>query len=459
MKAIYIILIGLLIVNKTFAVNSVNPTGVNVNATGVTSVFITFKGTAGQISKDAFWCGEISVPANTVTSTNPCVAGTFFGRLPKTLAQTSSSLGVSNLLNTDLSRKRLDVSNLPDMNINKQNLVRGNNQNFTDVMTIPASVARRAMQSARAGNNSSFFYVRKFEAAGSVQYIAVTCRMSSGGARVPFALTEVHPYFVSEQGKQSVHLAYQGRLIPSVQAEITFNGTGRLKGRWEIVMPGDVKPSEFDLVPEANLPIEQRGLQNRYTLLQRFDVFLPPLGKTTLKGPDVQLIPNQIIGPYQIILRIEASRDKEGDSNTGIGVSSNGGVSGFSMPSLRYYVATQDDVLQARISAGLDKSITLLEPVAGAQNNSALRFSWLAYKAAETYKLEVKSDGEQTFNALVEGRKTGYQSPPWIAQQLKNASSKWRVAAYDIKGNKIALSQWRKYKSPHPAEEKNSENF
>ena len=94
MKILYLIFIGLFVVNKTFAVNSVNPSGVNVNATGVTSVFLTYRSTVGQITKDAFWCGQINVSANTVTSTNPCVAGTFFGRLPKDLAQTSPSLGV-----------------------------------------------------------------------------------------------------------------------------------------------------------------------------------------------------------------------------------------------------------------------------------------------------------------------------------------------------------------------------
>ena len=427
MKILYIVLMVLLLVNKTFAVNSVNPTGVNVNATGVSSVFLTFRGTAGQISNEAFWCGQISVAANTVTSTNPCVAGTFFGRLPKTLAQTSPSLGLTN---TDLGI---------------QNSIENNGQNFTDVMTIPASVARRAMQSAQAGNNSSFFYVRKFESAGSTQYIAVTCRMSNGGARVPFSLTQVHPYFVTDQGKPSVHLASQGQLMPAILAEISYNGTGRLKGRWEIVLPGDPEPNEFDLVPEANLPMEQRGLQKRYTLLQRFDVFLAPTGKTTLKGPDPQLVPNQIIGPYQVILRVEATRDKEGDSDTGVGVSINGGVSGFEMPRLRYYVATDDDVLQARMNAGLEKSITLFQATLDPQNKTSLRFSWLKYTSAKTYELEVKSEGHQNFSALIDGRVAYYDPPPWITEQVMASPSQWRVAAYSSKGNKLALSQWRQY--------------
>lgn len=432
MKTLYLALIYLLLVNRSFAVNSVNPSGVNVNATGVTSVFLTYRGTAGQTSTDAFWCGQMNVSANTVSSTNPCVAGTFFGRLPKTLAQARSSLGLPNLAKSDLGG---------------QSLALNNDQNFTDVMTIPASVARRAMQSARAGNNSSFFYVRKFESSGSTQYIAVTCRMSNGRARVPFSLTQVHPYFTTEQGKPSVHLAAQGQLIPSIQTDIRYNGTGRLKGRWEIVLPGELEPNAIDLIPESNLPVEQRGLQKRYTLLQRFDVFLPPTGKTTLKGPDPQLLPNQIIGPYQIILRIEATRDKEGNSDTGIGESISGGVSGFAMPRLRYYVATEDDALQARVHAGLDKSITLLQPVLPLKSQTSLRFSWLKHTSAKTYRLQIKTQDQQSFSALIDGRDDYYDSPPWITEQMEQSPSQWRVAAYDIKGNKIALSQWRGYGS------------
>lgn len=428
MKAIYQVLVGLLIVNNVAAVNSVHPTGVNVNATGVTSVHLTYRGTAGQVSKDAFWCGEITGGANIVSTTNPCIAGTFFGRLPQVLSQTRVSAGAPVFSNNKRSQQKKAIVN---------------GQNLTDIMTIPASVARRAMQSARAGNNSSFFYIRKFESAGQSQYIAVTCRMSDGGARVPFALTEVHPFFVIDETKQSVNLAYQGQLMPKIQAEISYNGSGRLKGRWEVVLPGDPQPSEFDLTPQANLPIEQRGLQKRFTVLAHFDVFLPPLGQTILKGPKRILIPNRLIGPYQIILRIEATRDKEADSNTGVGNVNSGGLAGFTMPVLRYYVATEDDVLQARIEAGLDKSIRLFEPTFELATNT-LNFSWLRYGVAETYKLEIKAQDQPVFTALIDGWETYYQPPPWIIEQLKTTPSQWRVAAFDSQGKKVGFSQWRR---------------
>ncbi len=64
---------------------------------------------------------------------------------------------------------------------------------LTDIMSIPASVTRRAYQAAAAGDRSSFFYVRRFVdgAGGPDQYVAVTCRLAGGGARTPLALTDV----------------------------------------------------------------------------------------------------------------------------------------------------------------------------------------------------------------------------------------------------------------------------
>ena len=118
------------------AVTSVHPFGVNVRATGATTVFLTFRGLdAGEVAQEAFWCGELQpalVAANpqlqapfAVQASNPCVPGTVFGRLPLALdrAWPSSSAG---------------------------------NTNLTDIMAIPASVARRAWQDAQAGGRHEY---------------------------------------------------------------------------------------------------------------------------------------------------------------------------------------------------------------------------------------------------------------------------------------------------------------
>ena len=413
---ILIFLFWLLASPLGLAVEAVNPTGVNINGTGVTTAFLTFIGTEGEESSEAFWCGEINVPANTVSASNPCLAGTFFGFLPRGLNQSRQVSG-----------------------------------NLTDVMTIPASVSRRAMQSAREGGNSSFFYVRKFIHNGVAQYIAVTCRMANGGARVPFALTEVNPWFEKDERKVAVHLLTQGDIPPPVRVALRYNGSGRLKARWEIVKPGDVLPKESDLLPEAALPVALRGLQKRYNVIANVDVFLPPTGETIIDGPDPRLLPNRALGPYQILLRVEATRDKEGNSTTGSvedsgitagGTAISGGVAGFAVPPLRYYVATEDAVSEALRNAGVEKSLSLLPAKVDPDGNVSL--SWLNVDKAAYYSLEIRMEGEKIFRAIHRSGLIRYSPPPWVIEKISShPRSEWRVSAFDLHGNRIARSDWR----------------
>src|SRR4029079_11335034 len=129
---------------------------------------------------------------------------------------------------------------------------------LTDIMSIPPSVARRAYQSALDGNPSSFFYVRRFinTAGGQDEFVNVTCRMSGGGARSPFSLTDVKLSFGIDK---PILLLKPGEIVPPIKAEIAYNGTGRLKGRWEVVLPGEEIPSKTDLLTEATLPVEERA--------------------------------------------------------------------------------------------------------------------------------------------------------------------------------------------------------
>jgi hypothetical protein len=276
---------------------SVSPTGVNVKSFGTTTVFLTYLGLNNQAPVEALWCGEINADRS-------CVSGTVFGRLPQRY---------------DLGRSS------------------GRGNNYTDIMTIPPSVARKAYQDAAKGNNSDFFYVRRWRSSTGApdEYVAVTCRLSSGGARVPFSITDVKLQIV---GKKPIPSISVGESLPNFGAQITYNGTGRLKGRWEVVLPGDPPPSRRDLLTEATLPLEERGLQRRYTQLDRFDLFLQPMGQVFLPGPDPSKIPKGLTGAHQILLRIEATDDREGDSNIGSGVVNSGGVAGFPMPVFRYFI-------------------------------------------------------------------------------------------------------------------------
>ncbi len=412
---VLILAAGALLAPLVPAVTAVNPTGVNVSSTGVTTVFLTFQGTTGQQAVDAFWCGDITVPANTPSPVNPCVPGTLFGHLPlrNNLASPSGAGAVDNT---------------------------------TDIMTIPASVARRAYQDALAGKASQFFYVRKFvDGGGNEEYIAVTCRMAGGGARVPLALTNVEVYFDTGSGRRPVYLLERGQQVPPVEAVIHYNGSGRLKGRWEVVKPGDLEPTLEDLLTEASLPVERRGLQRRYLQLERFDLLLPPTGRVVLPGPDPATIPALVDGPYKILLRIEATREKEGDSNAVTGTVSSGGVAGFPMPVLRYYVG-DEEALAVLEEQAPKRSLSLMLPQDGAvvEPGRLPNFSWVDVEGASLYRLDLYAgDAEEPlFSAMVGEGISSYSLPPFI-ETPAGAGLRWRVSALDSEGRVVARSPWR----------------
>jgi hypothetical protein len=49
-----------------------------------------------------------------------------------------------------------------------------------------------------------------------------------------------------------------------------------------------------------------------------------------------------LTGAHQILLRIEATDDREGDSNIGTGTVNSGGVAGFPMPVFRYFITPKN---------------------------------------------------------------------------------------------------------------------
>lgn len=385
-----------------------DPNGVNVNASGATSVLITYGGLRGQVPVEAVWCGAL-VPAAPAIGLK-CDPSTVYGRLP---------------LRYDLKRRQDSV--------------------LTDVMSIPASVARRAYQAAQRGERSSFFYVRRFvsTAGGADEYVFVTCRMAGGGARVPFALLDVRLGFGSGEDVASVR---QGEHLPPIEAHIVHNGTGRLRGRWEVVLPGEELPSADDLLTEASLPAEERVLQRRYASVERFNVFLPPTGRHTLRGPDVSRLPTAAEGLHVVLLRIEATDDKEGDSNlalagAGAGVLHSGAVAGFPMPVLRYFVGSATDA-SAGASPG---TLHLIRPAEDAVVVAGpAEFTWSGGAAAAVYRLEVSNAaGEPVHSALLQPGVGAYRAPSWLREKVPGGQLRWRVVALGPTGDSTAETPWR----------------
>ena len=407
MRAILFANLLVLLVEALNAQIRVNPNGVNVNTQGATTVFLTYGGISGYSATEALWCGEL-MPATPAIGLR-CTPGSIFGQLPIRYEHSTASGATA----------------------------------FTDIMTIPASVARRAYQAAENGANSAFYYVRRFRRAGSPdQYVAVTCRLSGGGARSPLSLTDVRIAFAPEA--PVLHVA-QGEPLPVLEAAITYTGTGRLSGRWEIVLPGEELPTEQDLLTEATLPLEKRGTQRRYTQLARFNEFLPPAGRVVLPGPDPDRLPTTADGIYYVLLRIEATTEKEGDSNlaaagAGTGIVPGGAVAGFPMPVLRYIVGSGETIEKLDARATLQ----LLAPAVNAVLDSTTIFTWQAFAQAALYTIEFETDSAQpVLSALVPATIAAYRAPPWFRERVAGRPFRWRVVATDLAGRALGRSAWR----------------
>ena len=211
MRKILLALMLLLTGESVLAVNSVSPSTVTVSATGVSRALLAYRGTAGQKAVDGFWCGDIVGVPNTPTSSNPCVSGTLFGHLPQNLE-----------LGATLGGTAIEVT--------------------TDLMTVPASIARLAYQDAERGNESSFFYIRKFvdaDTGGNPQYIATTLRLAASSAGAVFSLKSIQLRFSGKGSNAPILYVQRDGKLPSFGATLRYNGSGRIKGRWEIIKPGE----------------------------------------------------------------------------------------------------------------------------------------------------------------------------------------------------------------------------
>jgi hypothetical protein len=387
----------------------VNPTGVNVNSQGATTVFLTFGPLNGYTPAEALWCGDLASAGLGVGL--QCDPATMYGELPTRYER--SSIGA--------------------------------NGSFTDIMSVPASVARRAYQAAAAGKSAEFFFVRHFVKAGAPdQFVAVTCRLTGGGARVPLSLVDVQLAFGVETPVLQIAA---GDKLPPITAEIVYTGTGTLKGRWEIVLPGQELPTEDDLLTEATLPPDRRNSQRRYVEIDRFNVFLAPTGRYTLAGPDPAKLPRGAEGQYLILLRIETSDDKEADSDlsavgVGAGVVHAGGVAGFALPTLRYVVGAAT----SELSPARGATIAELLPVAGAtvHRDDSVDLVWPPVAQTVYYRVDIASGGKVIHQAFIAPRQPTYRLPPFVFDKVVGGELRWRVVAIDGAGRDGAHSEWRR---------------
>lgn len=399
----------------------VSPNSANVYSQGATTVFLTYGNLGDYRPAETTWCGDIQ-PARPALGFS-CVPGTIYGTLPR----------------------RFDVSR------------RSGTNGYTDVVSVPASVARKAYQAAAAGENSQFFYVRRFESpTGIDQFVSVTMRLTGNGIAAPFSLTDVQLGFgastgISASGQEPQVLFIEpGKKAPAVRAEIKYTGSGRLRGRWEVVRPGESLPDERDLLPESSLPVEERGTQARFSQVSRFNVFLSSGGRYTLQGPDASKLPTQVPGQYLILLRIEASDDGLNTSDlsvVGAGRSTvnSGAAAGFPLPVLRYVVGgsdnTQDVAAPGEFLSLLPKDGTTLAATQIAE------FVWSENPQAKLYRLEIEDDnGKLIHSAVLKAPVRTYRAPSWLKAKSGDTNLRWRVIALDANGKTIGGTSRRSFR-------------
>lgn len=375
----------LILTATTFAQVAVSPSSVTAYSQGATSVNLTFSNVVNVTPVESVWCGAI-IPA-TPNIGFKCDPATIFGTLPA--------------------------------RYNQAKLI---NNRYTDIMSITPTVARRAYADAVNGNNSQFYYVRHFisTVGGLDEYVPVTIRLSGNGAGVPFSLTGVKLQW--QDGIKVVPFIKPDEDLPKITAEIRYTGTGRLKGRWEIVKPGEELPDRRDLLSEAALPPEERALQRRYTLLNRFNVNLPPGGRYTLPGPENWRIDKTIQGMYVLLFRVEAI--------DAVNSGENGAVAGFSMPTLRYYVGNSSNADVTQITnIAIGGEIDEIAPII---------LTWKAVENAKIYRLEIEDEnGKKIFSAVVLPTNRTYQLPSFIQALTNSKQLKWSVSAINADGKEL----------------------
>jgi hypothetical protein len=405
------ILIGFACASSQAQTIQVSPNSVNAYSQGATTVLLTFGGLANKRPAEATWCGALTPAAPDLGFR--CDPATIFGRLPQRYNQSRLS---------------------------------GNNA-YTDIMSITPQVARRAYLDAVNGNTSTFFYVRRFVSTvgGADEFVPVTIRLSGNGTRVPLSLTEVK--LTWGVGKPVLFVKSNEKL-PTFAAEISYTGTGRLKGRWELVKPGELPPEPRDLLTEATLPIEERGTQRRYTEMTRFNLYLPPNGKIVLAGPEAWRVDESLNGLYLVLLRIEASDDKEADTDlasvgAGAGVVHGGAVAGFSLPVLKYYVANGSTPFQPTTITSNNLLPLGPEDQATLGTDKPVDFTWSLVMNAVMYRFEVEDQSTPVISAILPAGVGSYRAPSWFKDKVGNTVVRWRVIAFDQQSNQIGNTEWR----------------
>ena len=295
------------------------------------------------------------------------------------------------------------------------------------------------------GAEPVFYLVRRF---APEVYTVVALRLAGNLANQPLGITDIRVAFVKGAGELPLAFVKRNEPPPQIGALLYYTGAGILRGRWEVVLPGDVEPTAEDLVPEASLPFPLRGSQRRYQLVERFQVYLPATGRFVLPGPDVSKLPVSADGQHRVLLRLEAE-PAIGGTDPGL---LSGGAAPFPLPTLRYFVGSVPGIPGSGPVQSIAPDPTMRRTFAA---HEVPEFRWLDdVTGATVYRLEVRDENDEVLvSALLRPGTTGvqirarkvaaYQAPPFVRERIKGGRQKWQVTAVTADGSLVGQSAWR----------------
>ena len=431
LRSVLICALGLLSAHKTWAFSGTEEVYINSSGGSVPIVHRL----ANSPSNNAFFCGRL-------TGANDASAGiqsTGTGLLIPVCDLTADA--------TNFGIVRAAASHLQVVGGSVTSPGAGSYEN----LYVPPSITRLASAQARAGGHPFFYFVREFQTNTGSVYRIIRIRLMGNSALLPLTFTDVRLAFNPDTQAQTIGFFERGQVPASLGATIYYNGTGLLRGRWEVVEPGDPEPQNLELLTEASIPVVQRGQARRYREIGRFNMLLPAGSSIRVPGPDPKRLPTALEGGYQVLLRIEA--DYSNDPFINDPRARAGGIAAFSMPVLRYFVGAQAG-RTAQMRPIEKQRIDLIYPIAGRVfwPQELLGFQWQkADKAAipRSYRLEFsrRSAGApnpgQTSSFLVRGDQDHYIIPHWLKSRLGKEPMRWRVIALDEGGIQTSVSEWR----------------
>lgn len=409
------------VVTPAGGVTSVSPTRTAIASSAVStfSALYTFADNAGNVRPmSAAFCDRLAapLPPSGTSTANPCASG---GEIAGYAGDTQGF---------------------------QFNRVGAGIASASETVTVPAAVGIYAFERARATGESTVWFVRRFQ---PESYAIVELQVGGSAAAQPITLNEVQLAFVLGDGRRDVIAnVATGGTLPRLEATLLYTGSGVLRGAWELVQPGDPEPEAFDLLAAGSVPIQDRGRQRRYLVVQRFEHYLTATGRVLLPPPDMSRFTTEAPGPHRILLRIDAE-----PAITQTGVTFNSGAAPFALPTVRYLVDQAELTMNATwlaewVEIGKLQRVQWQEtrPRSGSGFRRDSEIVAGAKAPVPTHRVEiVQADGTPLYTGIAAAEARRFDLPPVLAAMSKGKPVRGRVVRFGADRKPVVASEWKTF--------------